>query len=134
MLAALGAGTILVGSVLRWWTVGGTNGLPQIDGNAFDGMGILVFVVALATLAVVTLPYATDRPVRADRWPSYALLAIIGWIGFLLRLVDLVTLGALAFTGPVEVLTNGPGLWVTGIGLTMLGRAAYGIYRGPDRA
>ncbi len=132
ILAALGAVVILAGCVLRWWTVGGANGLPRIEGNAFDGMGIVVFVVALLTIAVVTLPYASDRPVAADRWPAYAILALLGWLAFVIRLVDLATIGALSFPVPTAVLTNGPGLWITGIGLAMLGRAAFDIQREPE--
>lgn len=132
ILAALGAAVVLVGCVLRWWTVGGANGLPQIDGNAFDGLGMLVFIVALVTIAVVTLPYATDRPVSADRWPAYALLGVVGWAAFALRIVDLAGLGALSFREVSAVVTNGPGLWVTGIGLAMLARAAYQMQREPD--
>lgn len=131
ILAALGAVVALVGCVLRWWTVGGKNGLPQIGGNAFDGLGMVVFVVALVTIAVVTLPYATGRPVSADRWPAYALLAIVGWLAFLIRLVSLASIGALAFSEPTAVFTNGPGLWVTAVGLAMLARAAYDIHREP---
>ena len=76
ILAAFGAIVILAGCLLPWWSIGGVNGLPQLGGNAFEGMGIIVFVVALATLALVTLPYATERPVAADRWPAYTLLAV----------------------------------------------------------
>lgn len=122
---------MLVGCVLRWWTVGGANGLPQVDGNGFDGMGILVFAIALLTIAVVTLPYASDRPVAADRWPAYAIFAVLGWVAFAVRLVDLTSIGALAFSQPAEIVTNGPGLWVTGVGLAMLARAAYDIWREP---
>ena len=32
---------------------------------------------------------------------------------------------------PIEVFTNGPGLWVAGIGLTILSRAAYQMTREP---
>ncbi len=131
ILGALGAAVILIGCVLRWWTVGGANGLPQVDGNGFEAMGIVVFAVALMTIAVVTLPYATDRPVAADRWPTYAIFAALGWLAFVLRIVDLAGIGALAFSEPTAVLTNGPGLWVTGIGLAMLARAAYDIQREP---
>lgn len=131
ILAALGAIVVLVGCVLRWWSVGGTSGLPELGGNAFEGMGIVVFVVALATIAVVTLPYATERPVIADRWPAYALLAGIGWLALLLRVIDLTILRAFSFHQPTEIFTNGPGLWITGIGLAMLGRAAYDIFREP---
>ena len=133
ILAALGAVVILVGCLLRWWTVGCTGCLTPLGGNAFEGMGIVVFVVALATIAVVTLPYATERPVAADRWPAYALLAAVGWLALIIRTIDLAVLRALSFHQPVEVFTNGPGLWVTGIGLVMLSRAAYDIYREPGR-
>lgn len=131
LLAAVGAVVILAGSVLRWWVVGGENGLPELTGNGFDGFGILVFVVALATIALVTLPYATERPVGADRWPAYAILAATGWIAFGIRLADLLALRALRFDQPTEVFTNGPGLWLTAIGLAMLARAAYDIFREP---
>jgi hypothetical protein len=124
---------ILAGCLLRWWTVGGANGLPELSGNAFDGMGILVFVIALATIALVTLPYAAERPVAADRWPAFALLAVLGSLGFVIRIVDLIGLHAFLFASPADVVTHGPGLWVVGIGLVMLGRAAYDIYREPER-
>lgn len=131
ILAALGAAVILVGSILRWWRVGGTNGLPEISGNAFDGLGMLVFVVALVTIAIVTLPYATDRRVAVDQWLAYAILAAIGWLAFVLRIVDLAVIGALSIPEPAAIFTNGPGLWVTGVGLAMIGRAAYDINRAP---
>ena len=37
--------------------------------------------------------------------------------------------GAFQFTTPAEVLTNGPGLWLAGIGLALLSRAAYVMTR-----
>jgi hypothetical protein len=131
LLAALAAVVILVGCLLPWWSVGGTEGLPPLGGNAFEGFGLLVFVVALATLALVTLPYARERPVGADRWPAYAILAATGWIAFVVRVVDLLALRAFQFDQPTDVFTRGPGLWVTGIGLIMLTRAAYDIFREP---
>lgn len=131
LLGIFASVVIVAGSLLRWWSVGGQNGLPALGGNAFDGFGILVFVVALATVALVTLPYATDRPVRADRWPAYAILAASGWIAFVLRIADLAALRAFQFAQPTDVLTSGPGLWVTGVGLALLARAAYDIYREP---
>jgi hypothetical protein len=131
ILAAAGAVVVLAGCLLRWWRVGGAEGLPEVDGNAFEGFGILVFVVGLATIAVVTLPYATERPVAVDRWPAYAILAAVGWVALAIRVVDLLVIRAFSFLQPTEVFTNGPGLWVAGIGLVMLTRAAYDIYREP---
>jgi hypothetical protein len=69
--------------------------------------------------------------VGADRWPAYAILAATGWIAFVVRVVDLLALRAFQFDQPTDVFTRGPGLWVTGIGLVMLTRAAYDIFREP---
>src|SRR4029079_11442770 len=88
-LAAFAALIIVVGCFLPWWQFGGDAGLPLRSGNAFEGAGILVFFAALATIALVTLPYATDRPVPVDRGLSYVAIAAIGWIGFLAREIAL---------------------------------------------
>ena len=62
-----------------------------------------MFLVGVVTLALVALPYAVGRPAaRIDRWTSYALLAIVGWIGFVWRVVDLFMRGAFAFDEPVR--------------------------------
>jgi len=131
-LAALGAVVALAGSVLPWWRLGRPGELPPLSGNAFEGSGILVFLVAVATLALVALPYAMgDRPTAIDRWISYAVLAVVGWIGLVFRVVQLTLEGAFRFDEPAQVFTNGPGLWVAGIGLGILARAVYRMTREP---
>jgi hypothetical protein len=130
-LAALGALIALVGCFLPWWTVGGKNGLPVLSGNGFESLGILVFAAAIATLALVTLPYASERPVPADRWSSYAIIAAVGWLGFGYRLVDLATVRAFSFDEPADVITRIPGLWLAGIGLAILSRATYEMLQEP---
>ncbi len=129
LLASLGAIVALVGCFLPWWTVGGVDQLPTIDGNAFDSFGILVFIAAIATLALVTLPYASERPVSADRWQIYAIFAGAGWLGFVGRILDLGLSQAFAFRQPTDALTRIPGLWVAGIGLAILARAIYDMAR-----
>jgi len=131
LLAAAGAVVAIVGCVLPWWTVGGADGLPLRSGNAFASYGILVFAASIATLALVTLPFASERPVNADRWPSYALIAAVGWIGFGARLLDLFLVRAFAFREPADALTRVPGLWVAFIGLAMMARATYDMVREP---
>ncbi|HYN70557.1 MAG TPA: hypothetical protein VEX41_10155 [Candidatus Eisenbacteria bacterium] len=132
LLAALGALVTLAGTVLPWWTVGGHAGeLPASSGNAFESTGIIVFVAALATIALVTLPYATDRPMQADRWQAYALVAVVGSAAFAYRIFDLAMLRAFSFAEPVEALTRAPGVWVTTIGLIVIARATYDTYREP---
>jgi hypothetical protein len=129
-MAALGSVLMVVGSVLPWWQVGGTPGITAESGNGLAGSGILVFLVGIATLALVALPYAAgDRPVGLDRWLTFAILAAAGWIGFAWRVVELFLVGAFQFSTPAQVVTNGPGLWVSGIGLALLARAAYVMTR-----
>lgn len=134
MLAAAGAVVTLVGCVLPWWTVGGgPNEIAQLSGNAFASSGIVVFVAALATIALVTLPYARERPVRLDSWRSYAIIAAVAWLAFLYRIADLLFAHAIAFDQPTDVILRIPGLWVTAIGLVVLGRAAYDMRGEHDR-
>jgi hypothetical protein len=129
-MAALGGVLMVVGSVLQWWQVGGTPGLTAESGNGLAGSGILVFLVGIATLVLVVLPYAAgDRPVGLDRWLTFAILAAAGWIGFAWRVVELFLVGAFQFSTPAQVLTNGPGLWISAIGLALLARAAYVMTR-----
>ena len=126
LLAAIGGLVTLGGCFLPWWTRGGgSDELTQLSGTAFAGMGIVVFAAAIATLALVTLPYATERPVAADRWSSYALIAGLGWLAFLYRIVELASINAFSFAEPKDFITNIPGLWLSGIGLAIIGRATY---------
>ena len=131
-LAALGAILVVLGSFLPWWQLQPEGGLPALAGNAFEGSGILVFLAGVVTLALVALPYAVgDRPTALDRWFSYALLAVVGWIGLGWRVLDLLMTGAFRFDEPAQVFTNGPGLWVAGLGLAILSRATYRMTREP---
>ena len=130
ILAGLSALVLIVGCVLPWFTVGSTEfSLPPRSENAFDGPSIAVFLVALATLALITLPYATDRPVSFDRWWAYAAFAVVGWIGLALRMF-----GVVSTPGGLETITpdRAIGLWVSIAGLALLTRAAYLISREPE--
>jgi len=130
-LAAIGAAVTLIGCFLPWWTLGGGLGLPQLSGTAFESTGIVVFAVAIAILALVTLPYASERPVSADRWTSYALITAVGWIGFAYRIFELATLRAFSFAEPADIVTRILGLWLAGIGLVILTRATYEMVQEP---
>lgn len=132
LLAALGALAILAGCFLPWWTRVAPEGLPPLSGTAFEGMGIVVFAIAIATLALVTLPFASERPIRADRWTSYALLAVLGWLALGYRVIDLASIRAFSFNEPADVVTAIPGLWLVVIGLAMLTRAVYEMLQEPQ--
>ncbi len=122
-LAALAALVIAVGCLLPWWQFGGGDGLPTRTGNAFEGSGILVILSALATIFLVALPYASDRPVAVDRGLSYLAIVAVGTVGLVLRAVGLFAVGALALPD------RAPGLWLAAVGLILLARAAYDVSR-----
>ncbi|MFL5779251.1 MAG: hypothetical protein ACJ761_09940 [Chloroflexota bacterium] len=126
-LAVVGAIVLLVACVLPWWRAGGGEGIPAASGNAFESSGILVFLVAIATLALVALPYAAgDRPVALDRWLSYAILSAVGWIGIGLRVFQL------ALQEPAVLLPDrAPGLWLAVVGMIIITRATYDLSRTP---
>ena len=133
-LAGLAAPVLVIGCILPWWRVGGTPGIPIESGNGFAGSAILVFLVGVVSIALVALPYAAgDRPQGLDRWLSFAILAVAGWIGLAWRVVELALIGAFQFHEPVEILTNGPGIWLAGLGLIVLSRAVFEMAGEPVR-
>jgi hypothetical protein len=126
-LGIVGAIVMLVGCVLPWYAVGGGSDLPMRQLNAFSGSGILVFIAALATLAVVALPYAAgDRPVAIDRWPAYVLFAVAAWVGIVYWVLSLV-----GDTAAGLFPDRAPGLLIAVVGTVALSRAAYDIWREP---
>jgi len=124
-LAAVAAIVTVVACLLPWWGVGGDNGLPALSGNAFEGSVILVFFVALAVIALLTLPYAAgDVPVAIDRPLSFVILAVLGWLAFAARMIEL------AMTNLDAILPQRAfGAWIAAAGLVILSRAVYDITR-----
>ncbi len=115
VLAGIGAILTLVGCFLPWYTVGGDGGLPAISSNAFEGVGILVFLAAVGILALIALPYAAgDQPLGIDRPAAFVLLVAVGVAGFLIRAFQLVGLDALGL--PDRAL----GFWLAALGLVVM--------------
>jgi hypothetical protein len=128
-LAFLGAVVVLVGCLLPWYTVGGEGSLPPLVLRAFDGPGIAAFLAALATIALVALPYAAgDHPVAVDRGVAFGLLAAAALAGVILWAP--VVPGILQ--APEGLLPDRAyGFWIAAVGAIMLGRAAYEIVLEP---
>lgn len=129
-LAVISGIVVVLGCILPWWRVGGDSGIPAVGGNAFEASGIVVFLVALATLALVALPYAVgDRPTGIDRPVAYGILVVVGWLAVGWRVLDLLMQDAFQFSEPAQLFTNGPGLWIASVGLAILSRAVYQMAR-----
>ena len=88
-LALVGAIVLIVGCLLPWYTVGGDGGLPRVSYMAFRyPQGVLAFLAALGTLALIALPYAMrPRPVPLDRGLVFAILAGAAIAGVLLWVI-----------------------------------------------
>jgi hypothetical protein len=134
-LAAIAGVLMVVACILPWWMVGGGDtGITAESGNGFEGAGIVIFLVGIIVLALVALPYAAgDRPLGIDRWISFLILTVAGWIGLAISIIQLATAGAFSFSEPAQVFTNGPGLWLAVLGLILLSRATYDMAREPGR-
>jgi hypothetical protein len=111
LLVVLGALATLAGMVPAWWRLGRTNA-AALGGSGLEGAGIIVFLTALALLAVVTLPYATrDGDSSLDRPVSYVLLGLIAIGAFLFRIFEISRFTNLGLP------TEAPGMWLSGLGL-----------------
>jgi len=118
LIVGVGATIALVGCILPWYRVGGDGGLPAVSANAFDGAGILVFLAAVAALALIALPYAAgDQPLGVDRPASFVLVVSVGVAALALRALQLWGISALALPD------RSPGLWIAAAGMLL---AAWG--------
>ena len=131
-LAIIGAVILLVGCVLPWYVGRGRRwpAARSCSGRS-TGPGIVSFFAALATLALVALPYAAgERPVAIDRGISFAILAVAAVAGVVLFL----------FTSPgvLDALEGllpdrAYGFWISALGAIIMARAAYDIWLEPPR-
>jgi hypothetical protein len=129
VLAVIAALIVLAGCLLPWYATGGGTDLPLRELRAFDGSGILSFLAALATLALVTLPYAAgDHPVGLDRPLAYGLILVVALAGIVLWFPSVID-------GPLVGLLpdSAPGLWITAVGVMVLARAAFEMTHEPPR-
>ncbi len=129
-LALLGAVLMLVGCLLPWYSVGGSEGeLTQVVIMAFQRPeGLATILAALGTLALIAFPYAMHpRPVAIDRGISFAVPALVAIVALVLFVVEVLPM-------PQGLLPTGAyGFWISAVGAIMLGRAAFDISREPPR-
>jgi hypothetical protein len=129
-LAAVGAILLCVGCLLPWFTLGGGAGeQPAIVYHAFDSFsGVVAFLAGLATLALVTLPYAMGgRPLAIDRGLTFGILAVAAVGAIILWLPT-------ALPAPTGLLPDRAyGIWIAALGAILMARSAFDISREPAR-
>jgi hypothetical protein len=118
LLVIVGALVTLAGLVPRWWLQERTN-QPDLAGNGFAGIGLVIFLAALTLMAIVVLPFATrDGTSGLDKPLVYGALALIAIAAFLWRLFEISQVPGIGLP------TQAPGLWLTGLGLLVV---AWGV-------
>lgn len=104
---------------LPWLTVGGIV-LPPRTANGFEGASVVMFLAAVAMLAVIVLPYATkSRQVAIDRSVVYLALLVVGIVGLAVQLIELISTDGNRL-GPADA----PGLWLSVVGMAI---ATWGV-------
>ena len=130
-LAIIGAVVVIVGCLFPWYVWGvGSEALPTVEVRAFNSSGIISFIAALLTLALVTLPYASERPVAIDRGLFFGILAVAALAGVVL--MPFTTEGVLG--SPEGLLPDRAyGWWIAAVGAIIMSRAAFDIAQEPPR-
>jgi hypothetical protein len=127
-ILAIGA-VIMAGSCfLQWWQIGGNgpNELSQVSGTGFNqmtGSVYLMFLAAVASLFLVTLPFASEKPVGIDHPLSYLVLLGIALAGYLWAVVSLARQSLVPF--PPQ---QGFGFWVAIAGLVIFARGIFEMH------
>jgi hypothetical protein len=125
-IVAIGAILVVGSCFLQWWQIGGDTGLPKQGAIGFSSMTGAVFPMFLAgvgTLLLITLPFASEKPVAIDHPLSYLLLLTIIVACFGLSVAVLAQKGLFPF--PPQL---GPGLWLAAVGIIVLARGAFELF------
>jgi hypothetical protein len=127
-ILAIGA-VIMAGSCfLQWWQIGGNSSdeLSQLSANGFSqmtGSAILMFLGAVVALFLVTLPFASEKPVGIDHPLSYLVLLGVAVAGYLWALVNLARQSLVPF--PPQ---RGLGFWIAIVGLVLFARGIFEMH------
>jgi hypothetical protein len=140
-LVAIGAIVIVGASMLQWWQIGGGPGeLPKTTGIGIsDGRVFLMFLASVASLLLVTLPFASEKPISIDHPLSYLILFGLLGTGYLLRLISLAKIqftpgpsfgqGSLVPWPPQQ----GVGFWLAAVGLVLFARGVFEVFEERSR-
>jgi hypothetical protein len=124
-IVTIGAIVLVGSSMLPWWQIGGGVGelSTQSGVGISDGRVFLMFLVAVGSLLLVTLPFASEKPIPIDHPVVYLALLAVATGAYIWRLVLLVQL--LLVPWPP---TRGWGLWLAAVGLLLYARGVFEVF------
>ena len=107
-LIAIGGVLAVISMPLAWRTAGGIV-LPVSTEWGFAGTGVIMFLAALAMLAIIVWPYTTEtRQFALDRPIVYAALLVVAIAGLVLAVRELLGGQEEYSLTPLDA----PGLWL----------------------
>jgi hypothetical protein len=125
-MIAIGAILIVGATMLQWWQIGGgpgelpaTRGVGIADGRVFLGM----FAPCVAALLLVTLPFASEKPIAIDHPLAYLVLFVTTLIGYGWYLFYLAQKQILPW--PPQ---QGIGAWLAAIGMVLFSRGIFEVF------
>ena len=132
-ILGLAAIILVVASLLQWWQTGGNEVTQLSNVGISDGRGFIIFLAAIATLLLLTLPYAAEHPVAVDHPLVYLSLMLVMIAAFVWATFGLILeKGTNLFPFPPQ---RGIGYWLTALGLIIFARGvlylAEAYRRGP---
>ncbi len=125
-LVAIGAIVIVGSTMLQWWQIGGGPGqLPANTGTGIsDGrVFMMLFLPGVASLLLVTLPFASEKPVAIDHPLSYLGLFAVLLAGYIWNLVSQAQRQLIPW--PPQA---GIGFWFAAVGLIMFARGVFEVF------
>ena len=126
-IIALGAIVVVGSTFLQWWQSGEGYGIPQLSGNGIsDGRSFLMFLLGVVTLLLVTLPFASERPISIDHPLTYLGLFVATVGAYIWRVIELVTHQPQPLVPwPPQ---RGLGFWLAALGLALFSRGVFEVY------
>ena len=122
---AIGAIVIVGSSLLPWWQIGGGVGelSTQSGVGISDGRTFLMFLVAVVCLLLVTVPFASEKPIPIDHPVVYLGLLALAIFAYVWRVILLYQL--LLVPWPPQ---RGVGFWLAAVGLVLLARGVFEVF------
>jgi hypothetical protein len=124
-IVAIGAIVLVGSSLLPWWQIGGAaDQLSSRSGVGIsDGPVYLMFLMAVACLLLVTLPFASEKTIPIDHPVVYLGLLAVAVVGYVWRVVLLAQ--SLLVPWPP---TRGWGFWLAAVGLILVARGVFEVF------
>jgi len=126
-ILTIGAVLIVGACFLQWWQIGG--GVDQLPAHSASGFSATtgavfpMFLAAVASLLLITLPYASEHPIAIDHPMAYSLLFAIEVVCYLWTVVGLYGQGLIPF--PPQM---GVGFWLAAVGILVVSRGVFEFY------